>query len=61
MKSDNNDSAETQDGCFLLLLHFVVNLLERLVNGNIRLDKVGVIMRLETVIADPAFKFLEQV
>ena len=61
--SDNNDAAETQDSRLLLLLHLVIHIIGRLVNGNIRLHKVGVIMRLlETVIADSAaFKFLEQV
>ena len=59
--SDKNDLAETQDSCLLLLLHLVLHIIGRLVNGNIRLHKVGVIMRLETVIADSAFKFLEQV
>ena len=60
--SDNNDVAETQDSRLLLLLHLVLHIIGRLFNRNIRLHKVGVIMRLETVITDSAaFKFLEQV
>ena len=59
--SDNNDAAETQDSRLLLLLHLVIHIIRRLVNGDLRLHQVGVIMRLlETVSADSAaFKFLE--